>query len=613
MEKQPTSEWLLYERGKNYNREIAPDLYTTVDKNERFYAGDQWRGVVSNGLPTPVFNIIKRVINYQIATMMSQKVAMAYSAMDVGTEPRTSEEAQVTEAAELITDHSKVLWERLQMDSMLRAALQDLAITGDACAFTFWDPDQVAIGDAKGGIHTELVDSVNVFFGNPNDVRVQMQPYIVVAFRETVGKLKREARRDKVSEVEIAKITSDRDNMEQSGDRGKVELTETDDDSAKTIALIKFWKDKNGFVHWKKSTRFAVIREDVETPLRRYPIAWCNWDTRKNSYHGQSPITGMVPNQVFINKMFAMSMMSLMHTAFPKAVYDSTAVTGWSNRVGEAIPINGEVNGKAAYLNPGNMSAQVMQTIDQALQYTKEMLGVSDAALGNIRPENTSAIIAVQRASEIPLENVKANLYQFVEDIGNIWFDFMAAYYGNRSIAVYRGGKKEIIPFNFDLLENQRMETKIDVGPSSYWSEVASAATLDNLLASGKLDFVQYLERMPDGLIPGKATLIEEIRLGDTQRTFMYEMMARFMETMPEEQKATLAQMKPAEVEETVLQMMMDSDWPNGVAPGGGQPPVQPEMGGEMGSGMEQPVPDANEVEMPMNDNVYAMLQGGML
>ena len=48
-------------------------------------------------------------------------------------------------------------------------------------------------------------------------------------------------------------------------------------------------------VHVTKATRDAVIFEDVDTGLSRYPIAWGNWERQKNQYHGRALVTGLVP------------------------------------------------------------------------------------------------------------------------------------------------------------------------------------------------------------------------------------------------------------------------------------------------------------------------------
>ena len=56
------------------------------------------------------------------------------------------------------------------------------------------------------------------------------------------------------------------------------------------------------------------------------------------------------------------------------------------------------------------------------------------------------------------------------------------------------------------------MRVRVDVGASTYFSEIAMVQTLDNLRRDGTLDLIEYLERVPDKLIPRKAELIEAVR-----------------------------------------------------------------------------------------------------
>ena len=65
-----TETWSLVDDGQSYNSDIG--YYQMVDQNEAFIRGDQWVGVVTNGLPTPCFNIIKRVRDYKVSYIMSQ-------------------------------------------------------------------------------------------------------------------------------------------------------------------------------------------------------------------------------------------------------------------------------------------------------------------------------------------------------------------------------------------------------------------------------------------------------------------------------------------------------------------------------------------------------------
>jgi len=474
--------------------------------------GDQWAGVVSNGLPTPVFNVIKRCINHFIASIMSCAVKQQFTPMNTGSDAKDMEGLIINGAAQLITDYAETLWEDQKMDFLLRQSLLDAALSGDACYHAFWNPDTDTGQEAKGAIEGELADNVNVFFGNPNDYRAQKQPYIILSSRRLVSELKAEAKKYK---GDIDRIQSDSDYGEQSGDRSQYELDGANDEAGKATVIIKYWKDKDtGSLMFTKAVESAVIRRDVKTKQKLYPVAMMNWDKRKNSYHGQAVCTGIIPNQIFINKMFAMVMINLMNTAFPKVVFNTAVISQWDNQIGAAIGVRGggSLTDVARYMEPGQMSSQIMGVIDAAISYTKELLGATDAGLGEVRPENHAALIAVQQASAIPLELVKANQYQFVEDIGLIWLDMMSAYYGLREVEINTGGRRQMAQFNFDLLREMKLKLKIDVGPSSYWSEIASAQTLDNLLQNDKITFIQYLERQVKGFIPKTRELIDETR-----------------------------------------------------------------------------------------------------
>ena len=63
------SVWREYEKMLAYNDSISLD--DTVRVNENFFVGKQWEGVESNGLPTPVFNFLKRVTLFTVASITS--------------------------------------------------------------------------------------------------------------------------------------------------------------------------------------------------------------------------------------------------------------------------------------------------------------------------------------------------------------------------------------------------------------------------------------------------------------------------------------------------------------------------------------------------------------
>ena len=141
------------------------------------------------------------------------------------------------------------------------------------------------------------------------------------------------------------------------------------------------------------------------------------------------------------------------------------------------------------------------------------MQGATDAALGQERADNTSALIVAQKASALPLENQQSRMYQFVEDIFLIWAEFMVNYYvvGRKipmkdqdSNVVYKG------VYQLKTKTVLIMNVKIEVGASSFWSEESNIENLTQLLQSGHITFIQFLERLPNGRIERKQQLIEE-------------------------------------------------------------------------------------------------------
>ena len=484
-----------YEAGLSFNQGI--DLYDCVQTNENFFIGKQWEGVKSNGLPTPVFNFLKRVVLFSVANVSTDNLKLHAKRMpSSGQMPAYMAEL----LADILNDQFASIFEFNKMGSCIREFCRNAAVDADGCAYTYWDPDVDTGQPSKGAIRTEVLLNTQVMFGNPNSRDVQSQPYILIERRMLVKDARKRA---KANGKDTELITAD----DKEG--GDPHLDQLGGD--KVTVLLRLWRDdKSGTIHGYECTKNAEIRKEWDLGIKLYPITWMNWDYVQDCYHGQAMITGLIPNQIFVNKLFAMSMISLMTLAYPKVVFDKTKVSKWSNRVGAAIAVNGNVDSVAKIMDPASISPQISQFIDIAIGYTQKFLGASDVALGDTRPDNTSAIIALQRAAATPMELTKQNLLQSIEDLGRIYMEFMSEYYGNRFVEVPgpNGQGKVIVPFDFSILKEIPFTVELDVGASSYWSEIASMQTLDNLLMQGKISTVEYLKRIPAGQITDRETLI---------------------------------------------------------------------------------------------------------
>lgn len=487
-----------YEAGLRFNNGIS--LYETVETNENFFIGKQWEGVKSNGLPTPVFNFLKRVVLFSVANVSTDNLKLHAT-------PLPGNGNVPTDVLEMysgiLNDQFAALFEQNKLGGLIREFCRNAAVDGDGCLYAYWD-GEVETGQAqKGAVATEVLQNTQVMFGNPNSRDVQSQPYILIERRMLVSEAKKYAQKQGRTEDEIDAITAD------GKETGNVRIDELGGD--KVTILLRLWKDEEtGNVHGYECTRAATVRDEWDLGIDLYPLVWMSWDFVQDSYHGQAMITGLIPNQIFVNKLFAMSMISLMTLAYPKVVYDKTKISKWSARVGAAIGVNGGVDGVAKIINPATISPQISQFIDLAISYTQKFLGASDVALGDARPDNTSAIIALQRAAATPMELTKQSLLQCVEQLGRIYMAFEGEYYGTRMVDVVDKDTRQrlTVAFDFSTLKSVPCSIDLDAGASSYWSEIANMQTLDNLLMQGKISTSEYLRRLPNGQITDRESLI---------------------------------------------------------------------------------------------------------
>ena len=504
--------WKQYCAGLDFNNKLR--LVENVANNENFFIGKQWEGVVSNGLPTPVFNILKQIVLHQVATITSDNFTISATPLRA-----SANDKRLEMASQVVNSELRALFKVNKLPNLSRIMMRNAAVDGDGCMFTYFDPDApTGLDGIRGAIKTEIIDNTRVLFGNPNSRSVQSQPYIIIWKRRQIDDVKDEARANGLSEEEIQNISADTDDNNSRMD------SYVDD---KCTVLTKLWRDKKTGTIWGcEVTKGAVIRKPYDVRIKSYPVTWICWDYVQECYHGQALITGLIPNQEFINKAYAMAMLSQMTSAFPTKLYDRTRVTKWTNQVGAQIAVDGSVEGVAKILEPAQISPQIAQFINSTIENTLSSTGATAAALGNTRPDNTSAIIALQRAAAIPAEITKQNLYECLEDLGRIYIEFMAAYYGTRpvdipaavavgdEIAQFANANVGMMQQEFDFaqLEDCPMTIGLDVGASSYWSEVASMQTLENLLQLGLITVADFLERIPDGYVAKRQELLDKYK-----------------------------------------------------------------------------------------------------
>lgn len=184
----PARVWKEYEKGIDFKTQL--NLYDTVENNENFYIGKQWEGVVSNGLPTPVFDFIRRIVLFLVASVATDNLKLAASPLPSSGQTASGD---VERVCRIINAQFEALFEQNKIGRTVRGFMRNAAVDGDGCIYSWFDPEVVTGQAAQGAIRVQLLENTRVIFGNPNDREVQSQPYLLLSRRELLEDVRREA------------------------------------------------------------------------------------------------------------------------------------------------------------------------------------------------------------------------------------------------------------------------------------------------------------------------------------------------------------------------------------------------------------------------------------
>lgn len=538
-----------YEQGIAFKNGLGRrGLYEQNRINERFFAGDQWRGAnCGDERPLVRYNIIKRIGEYKMAVVGSTPVTVRYSAEGVpdtlAMRERTDHlrqrlaagqddalaalprEEEINAVVAAMSDYFQVTAARVGLEDLKETVLRNAYQTGTGILYTYWD-DRIRTGlyadrsrtqPIQGDIACEVLDVENVYFGDPTTDDIQAQPYILIAQRQSVEQLRREARRYGRTAAQTAAIKPDDERGYMAGDPARQEPEST----RKATIITRFWKEWNEdgsayTVKAVKTCRGMIVRPAWELGVRMYPLAAFPWERRKGCAYGDSEITYLIPNQIAINRMMTASVWAVMMMGMPIMVVNGDVVTGpITNDPGQIIPVYGsaeEVEKAVHYVKPPDFSPQFDELSNSLIVNTLNQAGVNSAVLGDVTPNNMSAIVAVREAAMMPLNMIGQRFYRFVEDVARIFAEFWVTQYGFRHIKMEDSRGVWYLPFDADRYRDLILSVQVQVGASSLWSENQALQTLDNLLDREVIDPRQYLERLPEGAVPDLAGLKRDLQ-----------------------------------------------------------------------------------------------------
>ena len=545
--------WGLYEKGRNYHRQVG--IYADTDRNYRMYNGDQWAGAKLGDVEPVQKNFIKPIVKYKCSVIHDNLYAVVYSSLNF--ENRAFRK-QAERICDLLNGYAMGIWERDKMDYKGRRITKDSAINDEGIIYVDFDREKMLPVN-------EIIKKNDIYYGNENDDDIQSQPYILIRKRMPVVNAMELALSLGLSEDKLDFIIGDNDTFEESGEAAKEEV-----DNMVTI-VYKMYKE-DGTVRFSVATRWVEIVGGEDTGLSLYPIAHFVWEEKEGSARGEGEVRYLIPNQIEVNRTEMRRVLTVKYQAYPQKVADVSKIKNPSalNTVGGTIQTNGtpveDVHKIVGVIPPAQMSPDVVQLQTDLIAMTRDLAGAGDTATGQVNPESASgrAILAVQQASQAPMTEQKESFKNFIEDLARIWLEYLTVYAENgvnleETYTDPQTGKEDVRLVNVpkSALEQLQATVKIDVTPKSVYDRFAQEQTIENLLTQGFFhpqrvgELKAYANALDDDAVAPKTKILEvienieeqqrKIAQIEAQAQMMQQRASQFLMGDPEEQSSMMA------------------------------------------------------------------------
>lgn len=568
--------WGLYEKGRNYHRMTG--IYVDTDRNYRMYNGNQWEHAKLGDVEPVQKNFIKPIVKYKVSVIHDNLYAINYSSQNY--ENREFRKA-AERYCEMLNAYAGRIWERDKMDYKGRRISKDAAINDEGILYVNFDREKMVPVN-------EIVKKNDIYYGNENDDDIQSQPYILIRKRMPVVNAIELALREGMSEDKTDFIIGDNDTFEESGEASKLEV-----DNMVTI-VYKMYK-KDGTVHFSIATRWVDIVEDVDTGLSLYPVAHFVWEEKEGSARGEGEVRYLIPNQIEVNRTEMRRVITVKYQAYPQKVADRSKLANPAalNTVGGTIWTNGapveDVHKIVGIIPPAQMSPDVKQLQDDLIEVTRVLAGAGDSATGQVDPESASgrAILAVQQASQAPMTEQKESYKNFIEDIANIWLEYLIVYAEDgvnleETTTDPQTGEEvvQIVNVPQTALQQLQAAVRIDITPKGVYDKFAQEQTIENLLLQGFFtaqrvgELATYAEVLDDDAVAPKMKIqeaIEHIR-EEQQRIAMIEAQAQMMQQRASQFILEDPDAQASQVADAMRQLQ------GGAMPAGGYVPMDQEV-----------------------------------
>lgn len=526
--------WNQYQNGLNYFNRSG--LTKEWEECEKFYEGEQWPKATkkTKNLPRPVVNICAMIADNKKAGILSEKTKLIFTPAEMYGE--LLDKAQ--EGSNIFTKFADNISKELHQEDLDEQAIDYATQYGTYIYHYFWDKE------ITGGMETpylgaergEVLKPSNVIVSNPREKNVQKQKYIIIASIESLSSVKELARKNKIPNID--EIVSDH---------------EIEDEATKELevcTVLTKYSRKTGKVVWSKSTKNVVIqdltywepnenkvkltddeiseegteisepdktekKQNVDSVFKKqlYPIVMESHKNRKDCIYGIGEVSQAIPNNKAVNFNLALMLLSVQQTAWPKIIQKAGALARQqiTNAPGEVLTDNTKGSGWGfKYMETSGFSAQALTLTDSLISLTRTTTGSSEVVTGEVMGANmaASAIIALQNQAKKPIEIYQRKFYRAHSRIGKIHEQFFKYYYTDDRLFSYEDNNQVYVSnMNGENYKDIDFSLSVEVGSAGVFSESLTVSLLDNMKASGDIDFDEYIELYPESIMVFKSQL----------------------------------------------------------------------------------------------------------
>jgi len=533
-----------FKLGEQYFNQMGfPDTWQECTK---FKDGDQWPQATekTKNMPRPVINIIRFIEDHKCSSILSEPIKMIFKPEEILMDEAEGIDMNIV-GAELFTQFSEVEWTNVDQEGLNEEACEKAAELGAGIYHYFLDNSIVKgkVHIVKGFMQGEILHPLSVMVGNPQCLKTQLQPYILIPVRDDLESIKARAKKNGIKPDELLKIQGDKD-IKDLNPIARFEVQE------KANEITCYWKE-NGTIWIMKVCGNVVTQPPVDTEHKLYPIARFNWYKQDKNWYGMSETKGLISNQKSINFMTAIGMMREILMGMPKLMLKKGIVKNFNND--PATPIMNEAGTEwgAQYLQPPQQSGKGQELTDFLLSSTKTHAGSTETATGELSKSaqmNATAIMMLQKASAVPLDQIKKRFRRTQEEIGHIMMEFWTINYNTQRVINIKDpdGNETPTMFRGSDFKDISLKLKISIGASTEYSESLTMASLDKFLDKQLITFKQYLESAPESVIPFKEKLLKELEQQQADQGNV--------ELTPEEQ-ATISMLPPEQQQQAMMEL----------------------------------------------------------